>query len=111
MRRALAQRLRRLKAASKPPSAPPTSVADGESRRLQGASVISEADIRAEHPVIIGLISMLIGSDDISRVEATYRQLWIQGKRIISTDSCASMPKSPIISIFEDLKAGSPSPP
>jgi len=40
---------------------------------------------------------MLIGADDIDRIEVTYRNLWIQGMRIISTDSSAAIHNSPII--------------
>src|SRR5262245_48076167 len=42
---------------------------------LHEASVISEGDFRAERPLIVGLISKVIGSDDPERVEATYRRL------------------------------------
>jgi len=101
----LAQRLRRRLAR---PKSPLTQVAPDDSSRLHSASVISEADIRKEHPAIIGLISMLIGSDDFSRVEATYRKLWIQGLRIVSADSGNPMPISPIISMFEDLTRQNP---
>ena len=99
-RRTLAQRLRRHLVR---PNAPPTRDAPDDARRLHAASVFSEADIRDEHPVIIGLISMLIGSDDFSSVEATYRKLWIQGLRIVSDDRGPQMPISPIINMFEEI--------
>jgi uncharacterized OB-fold protein len=103
-RRTISQKLRRSLSPPKQTPVQAASVGEGGASRLHTASVISEGDIRAEHPVIIGLIAMLIGSDDLARVEATYRQLWIHGKRIVSGESAATNAKSPIINLFQDLK-------
>src|ERR1022692_3846050 len=82
MRRMLQQRLRRHKARAKLRSPAPAPGKPEGSRGLQSPSVISEADVRAEHPVIIGLISMLIGTSDLEQIQTTYRQLWIRGTQI-----------------------------
>jgi hypothetical protein len=70
-------------------------------RGPQEASVLSEAAFRSEHPVIIGLISMLVGTDDPERVEATYRRLWMQGIRITTAPKPPATPDSPIIRLFQ----------
>ena len=68
-RRTLRQRQRWQKTAQRfDPSEPPNG-----SRRLQSASVISDADIRVENPVIIGLISMITGMKDIEDIQRVYR--------------------------------------
>jgi len=64
-RRTLRQKQRRQMAPARPgPSGGPNG-----SRGPQGASVISEADIRAENPVFIGLISMITGLTSFEDVE------------------------------------------
>jgi hypothetical protein len=105
-RRTLQQRLRRLNAATRPGSPGPASVAPQGPRRLQAASVISEADIRAENPVIIGLISMLTGTTDLEQIEKTYRQLWLRGMQIICEKSGPELRNPHVIHMFESLKEG-----
>lgn len=79
-RRAIPQRLRRLHASS--PLTPMAKLREGQapSRRRQESSVLSEANFQSEHSVFIGLISMLVGTDDSERVEAAYRRLWDTGR-------------------------------
>lgn len=83
LRRTLCQRLRRqsqrcTQVASKRPGEKPK-----HASRPQEASLISEVDITAESPVIIGLISMITGSTDLEEIQATYRQLWLRGVQIL----------------------------
>jgi hypothetical protein len=106
VRRTLGQRLRRRGAGPGPTAGGPASDKQEGPRRLQEASVISEAAFRSEHPVIIGLISMLIGTDEADRVEAAYRQLWMRGMRITSGNTSTTSPNSQIISMFEGLSGG-----
>ena len=106
VRRTLGQRLRRRGAGSGSTVGGPASGQQEGSRRLQEASVISEAAFRSEHPVIIGLISMLIGTDETDRVEAAYRQLWMRGMQITSGNTSTTCPNSQIISMFEGLTGG-----
>jgi len=103
-RRTLQQRLRRQKEAARPkrPESPFNEPEGG--RRLQTASVISEADFRAENPVIIGLISMLTGTIDVEQIERTYRQLLLRGMQIIAKNSDSLSPNAQILNIFEGLK-------
>lgn len=103
MRRTLGQRLRRRAAGSGATAGGSSSAKQEGSRRLQEASIISEAAFRSEHPVIIGLISMLIGSDETDRVEAAYRQLWMRGMQIASGNTSTMNPNSKIISMFDEL--------
>jgi hypothetical protein len=106
VRRTLGQRLRRRGAGPWPTAGGPASGKQEGSRRLQEASVISEAAFRSEHPVIIGLISMLIGTDETERVEAAYRQLWMRGMQITSSNTSTTSPNSQIINMFEKLSGG-----
>jgi hypothetical protein len=53
--------------------------------------------------VIIGLIAMLIGTDETDRVEATYRRLWMKGMQIQSGNSSSAIPNSQIISMFGEI--------
>ena len=106
VRRTLSQRLRRRGMGSVPTADRPVSGKQEGSRQLQEASVISEAAFRSEHPVIIGLISMLIGTDETDRVEAAYRQLWMRGMQITSGNTSTPSPNSHIISMFAGLTGG-----
>src|SRR5664279_1285039 len=75
LRRTLRQRLRRQTTTSKPGRSAPATTARG----LQAASHISEADIRLEYPVIIGLISMFTGLTNLEDIEQVYRQCYRRG--------------------------------
>jgi hypothetical protein len=75
-------------------------------RRLQKASIISEADIRAENPVIIGLISMITGLTDLESIERVYRQCWMRGTEILSAGGEETGKNAAIISLLE--KAADP---
>jgi hypothetical protein len=104
MRRMLQQRLRRHKARAKLRSPAPAPGKPEGSRGLQSPSVISEADVRAEHPVIIGLISMLIGTSDLEQIQTTYRQLWIRGTQIISENSDPALRDANVLNMFAMMK-------
>ena len=99
----LHQRLRRQKVATRPkrPESPLNPPESG--RRLQAASVISEADFRAENPVIIGLISMLTGTIDVEQIEQTYRQLWLRGMQIIAENPDSLSRNAQVLNMFEGL--------
>ena len=107
VRRTLGQRLRRRGAGSGSTVGGPASGQQEGSRRLQEASVISEAAFRSEHPVIIGLISMLIGTDEPDRVEAAYQRFWMQGVQITSGNTSSTSLNSQIINMFDGLSGGS----
>ena len=78
-RRAHSQRLRR--------QAPRTTHSDlwplAKGSRLQSASSESEADWNAHNPTVIGLFSMLIGSDDLEEVQTFIRRLRERGNAVI----------------------------
>ena len=103
-RRCLRQRLRRHNVASKPKSAQPTIQASAGQRGLQAASVISEADMRQENPVIIGLISMITGVIDFEDRQPIYRRLWVQGAKILFTGHEQGIDKPNIISMLDEVK-------
>jgi hypothetical protein len=84
LRRTSRQRLRRQEEHAKAQASKPQT----ETRGLQGASIVSEADIRAENPVIIGLISMITGLTDLESIEKVYRQCWLHGTELLSNDDC-----------------------
>lgn len=96
-RRTLAQRLRRQKVAADRTR----SELLEKARRLQAASVISEADIRSENPAIIGLISMITGLTSFEDIERVYRKLWLRGKQILSSEKAQGYPNGAMISLFE----------
>jgi hypothetical protein len=73
-------------------------------RRLQTASVISEADIRSENPAIIGLISMVTGLTNLEDIERVYRQLRLRGKQILSVGQTQEPSNAAIISLFEHVE-------
>jgi hypothetical protein len=73
-------------------------------RGLQTASVLSEADLRAEKPVIIGLISMITGLTNLEDLERVYRQLWIRGRQILSANQSGTGPNPAIISLLDESK-------
>lgn len=73
-------------------------------RRLQGASLIAEADIRSENPVIIGLISMITGSTDLESIERVYRQCWLRGAELLSNEECAISHNPAIISLLRSTR-------
>ena len=60
--------------------------------------------MRAEHPVIIGLISMLIGTSDLEQIQTTYRQLWIRGTQIISENSDPALRDANVLNMFAMMK-------
>ena len=100
MRRTLRQRLRRQKAISTLAPAQPVVAFKG----LQTASVISEADMRSENPVIIGLISMITGMTDRESIEKLYRQCLLRGLEIMSAPGNGMMTNPAIISLLEKAK-------
>jgi hypothetical protein len=73
----------------------------GLGRGLQGASVISEAGIRAENPVFIGLISMVTGLTNLEDIQRVYRQLWLQGKAILASGEGQALQNPAIISLLQ----------
>ena len=103
-RRTLRQKLRRHHAALPGASAVPQPTAQTALSGPQKASVLSKVDFGSENPVIIGLISMLIGSDDIDEVEAAYRRFKMRGIQIASLRSMPSSPNSQIINIFDEFR-------
>ena len=96
-RRTLQQKQRRQSARAKQSHGP----SPGPGRRLQGASVISEADIRAENPVFIGLISMVTGLTNLEDIQRVYRQLWLQGKAILASGEGPALQNPGIISLLQ----------
>ena len=100
LRRAHRQRQRRHLAVAGPPQGQPTTA----SSRLQAASDFSEADIRSQNPVIIGLISMITGNADLESIAGVYRQCWLRGLEILS-GSCPGTTKTPaVLSVPDDPK-------
>jgi hypothetical protein len=99
LRRTARQRLRRSKAAAK--ATPQKS--HGETRGLQAASGIAEADIRQENPLIIGLISMITGLTDLESVERVYRHCWLRGLDILSADTSSAIRKPAVIRLMEQV--------
>ena len=99
-RRTLLQKKRRQAAVPQiAPSAHPK-----HARRTQEASVVSEAGIRAENPVIIGLISMFTGLTTLEDIERVYRQLWSRGLDILSADHSKALQNTAIIRLFENTE-------
>jgi hypothetical protein len=75
----------------------------------QWASVISEADIRLENPVIIGLISMITGLTSLEEIQKVYRQLWLHGKEILAAGESHPAHNPAIINLLrrmQDLERG-----
>ncbi len=70
-------------------------------RGLQWASDISEADIRAENPVFIGLISMVTGLTDLEDIQRVYRQLWLRGREILAAGEARALQNPALISILD----------
>jgi hypothetical protein len=73
-------------------------------RGLQGASDISEADIRTENPVFVGLISMVTGLTDLEDIQRVYRQLWLRGKEILAAGEARALQNPAIISMLENAE-------
>jgi hypothetical protein len=48
-----------------------------------GTEAVVEAFLHTQHPLIIGLVSQLIGSTDRSQVEAFIRRAWTVGHNIL----------------------------
>jgi hypothetical protein len=70
-------------------------------RGLQRASDISEADIRTENPVFVGLISMVTGLTDLEDIQRVYRQLWLRGKEILAAGEARALQNPAIIRMLE----------
>ena len=79
-RRTLGQKQRRQRTGVQSDGAKPPN----QAREPQRASGLSEADLSAENPVLIGLISMVTGLTNYEDLERVHRQLWIRGRQIIS---------------------------
>jgi len=104
LRRTLRQRLRRQRQRSEPSGSERPLPKFNSRRRPQAASLIPEADITAENPVIIGLISMITDSTSLEELQATYRRLWIRGVQILEGRKLQSPPNSPLINLFEFME-------
>ena len=100
LRRTLRQRLRRQTATSKPRRSTPATTARG----LQADSHISEADIRLEYPVIIGLISMFTGLTNLEDIEQVYRQCYRRGLEILPAGKHGIVGSPAIISPLDKSK-------
>ena len=100
LRRTLRQRLRRQTTTSKARRSPPATTTRG----LQAASHLSEADIRLEHPVITGLISMFTGLTNLEDIEQVYRQCYRRGLEILSAGKHGIVGSSAIISPLDEAK-------
>ena len=107
MRRTSRQRLRRQSQAEGRKAQIGGNTRQGGASRPQTASLISEADLSSEHPVIIGLISMITGQTDAKSIEAVYKNLWIRGKQILSERSLQDSPNSPFVSMLEEIQRAS----
>jgi hypothetical protein len=104
LRRTLRQGLRRQgQRATQVPSNSPSGEPN-RARRPQKASLISETDITAENPVIIGLISMITGSTNLEDIQATYRQLWIRGVQILEARMPQAVHNSDVINVFQAIQ-------
>ena len=99
-RKTLRQRQRRQSRKAKPVLAAAPQPGSG----LQRASDISEADIRTENPVFIGLISMVTGLNDLEEIQRVYRQLWLRGKEILAASEAAALKNPAIISMLEKVE-------
>jgi hypothetical protein len=53
--------------------------------RLQRTLKPTEADLLAENPTFIGLISLLTGSSDLQEIQITARRLYRRGSDILGT--------------------------
>ena len=53
-------------------------------RGLQKASLLPEASIDTQSPILIGLISMLIDSEDREEIAKVLRRLWRRGVEILN---------------------------
>ena len=53
-------------------------------RELQAASRIPEAIIDTQSPILIGLVSMLIDSEDREEISKALRKLWQRGVEILN---------------------------
>lgn len=62
-------------------------------RRLQKASRNPEALIDTQSPVLIGLISMLIDSEDRGEISKALRWLWQRGSEILNRQLSKRRPK------------------
>ena len=100
-RRTLAQTQRRQRAGVQSDGSKTANPARG----LQEASVLSEADLSAENPVIIGLISMVTGLTNYEDLERVHRQLWMRGRQIISAGAGQSSLNPVIISLLKQAEA------
>ena len=78
----------------------PTSV-----RGLQAASRIPEALIDTQSPVLIGLISMLIDSEDREEISKALRRLWQRGAEILNPQFGDKRPNRPPGRRIEKLAA------
>ncbi len=87
VRRALSQAGRRASKA--------THASLGPFSRLQISVKPTEADKLAEHPLFIGLISMLTGSSDREEIETICRRLHDRGRNILSLRSEISGIRTP----------------
>jgi hypothetical protein len=69
-------------------------------RELQAASRIPEALIDTQSPILIGLVSMLIDSEDREEISKALRRLWQRGLEILNPQfdekQLKSLPRSPI---------------
>ena len=73
-------------------------------RQPQAASGVSQTGIRAEHPVIIGLISMFTGLTALEDIEGAYRRLWERGMDILSSDRSKALQNTATIRLFENTQ-------
>ena len=104
LRRARGQRIRRQQQRAAKPTSKAQIGTPKPARRPQEASLVSPPDIRAENPVIIGLISMITGSIDLEEIAATHRQLWIRGQQILEGAQLPNAGNSQPISVFQELQ-------
>jgi hypothetical protein len=104
LRRTLRQRLRRQSQRTEPTGSKRPLPKPNNRRRPQEASLISEAEITAENPVIIGLISMITGSTNLEEIQATYRQLWLRGVQILEGRKPPTMHNSDVINFLQAME-------
>ena len=84
--RASCQRLRRTQAQKRRRTTRSTKAsrrAVGASSRLRAEVKPTEADLHAEHPMFIGLISMLTGLTDLEDIRPVFRRLCERGRNIL----------------------------
>jgi len=79
----MCQRSRRTQAQARRRANQAAQTQSTESSRLQSGVKPGEADILAENPLFVGLISMLTGSNDLDEIKIVSRRLYERGRGLL----------------------------